>query len=109
MPRYFLGPNTTSQLVLELKPILGNIALIMGRCMASSCVYVMVVLDSPNVMLGNHIIQYAVAASNLVMGALMTPVANRRLLDKLSWNCVSWFPVGLGQMPSVRWAWEQSL
>jgi hypothetical protein len=49
----------------------------------------MVVDENPNVMLGSHIVQYAVAASYRAIGALLHPFAKRLLLFRLSENCLS--------------------
>ena len=55
----------------------------------------------PNVMLGMYIVQYAVVASNLDIGALSTPCENLLLFAKLPSYCFFADPLGVGYIPRV--------
>ena len=60
-------------------------------------------------MLGMCIVQYAVVAwRNLDIGALSTPCENLLLIAKVSLYCFFADPLGVGHIPRVLWALEQS-
>jgi hypothetical protein len=59
-------------------------------------------------MLGMHMVQHAVTALHQVIGALLMPTENCLLLERLSPNWTGEDPLGVGHMPRVWWALEQS-